>query len=404
MDAIECATEIVKKLNAHGYIAYFAGGWVRDHLLQHPSSDIDIATDAPPPVILDLFPNTILVGLSFGVVIVIMHGLQFEVATFRRDVNYSNGRKPEQIELSTPQEDAKRRDFTINGMFYDPLEKTIYDFVGGAADLKKGIIRTIGDPNARFIEDRLRMIRAIRFACRFGFAIDPFTQAAIVENASTLFPAVAMERIWQEFNKMSCTPNFDHALIEMHRLKLLPEIFPSLEHVHLHTIKQQVSCFSRFPEKCPAILLLLALFLDRPLEAVVEICQVLKLSNQEISLAKLFFECKRLVSLVLPISDLAWVYFYANPSAQLVLAAEAATHPPEEQAAILEKHQLRQAALKPHIDRVIQRAPLVTASLLMKHGFIQGKLMGDVLKEAERIAVDYNLHSPEAVLQKLKII
>ncbi len=122
MEAQKYATEVVKKLKKAGYIAYFAGGWVSDYLLKHPSSDIDIATDAPTQIILDLFPQTILVGLSFGVVIVIIDGHQFEVASFRKDISYSDGRKPEQIEFSTPQEDANRRDFTINGMFYDPID------------------------------------------------------------------------------------------------------------------------------------------------------------------------------------------------------------------------------------------------------------------------------------------
>ena len=138
MDAQAHATEIVKKLNKAGYIAYFAGGWVRDHVMKHPSSDIDIATNAPPEKILDLFPRTILVGLAFGVVIVSVNGHQFEVSTFRKDIGYADGRKPLKIELATPQEDAQRRDFTINGMFYDPQEETIYDYVHGVEDIKRG--------------------------------------------------------------------------------------------------------------------------------------------------------------------------------------------------------------------------------------------------------------------------
>lgn len=401
MNAQECATEIVKKLDKAGYIAYFAGGWVRDHLLKHDSSDIDIATNAPPPVILDLFPHTILVGLSFGVVIVVIEGFQFEVATFRKDVNYLNGRKPEQIELSTPQEDAYRRDITINGMFYNPLDGTIYDFVGGVSDLKKGIIRAIGDPNERFIEDRLRMIRTIRFACRFGFAIDPETQEAITENAPTLFPAVAMERVWQELKKMAATGNFDHALIEMHRLRLLPIIFPNLEHVHLHDIKHQVASFAHFPSNAPTILNLLVLFPNANLDEIVEICQKLRMSNQEIVLARLALECRALMANPEQSDQVKWVHFYATPFSQIVLEANAATYPVEQQKSILEEHLRRQQRLELHIARVCERKPLITASILMTQGIPSGKIMGHLLKQAERIAIEKNLHTPEDVLKEL---
>lgn len=401
MNAQECATGIVKKLNKAGYIAYFAGGWVRDHLLKHDSSDIDIATNAPPQMILDLFPHTILVGLSFGVVIVVVQGFQFEVATFRKDVNYLNGRKPEQIELSTPQEDAYRRDITINGMFYDPLDGTIYDFVGGVSDLKKGIIRAIGDPNERFIEDRLRMIRTIRFACRFGFAIDPETQEAITENASTLFPAVAMERVWQELNKMAAGSNFDHALIEMHRLGLLPIIFPNLEHVHLHEIKHQVAALAYFPRNSPTILYLLTLFPNANLNEILEICQRLRMSNQEITLARLALECRSLMTDPEQTDKVKWVHFYANPDSQIVLETNAAAYPIEKQELILEAHRQRQQSLAPHIERVSQRKPLITASILMTHGIPSGRVLGHLLKQAERIAIDKNLHTPEEILKEL---
>ena len=178
-DAFKHAKSIVAKLSRAGYTAYFAGGWVRDYVMGHPSEDIDIATNAAPAEIMDLFPHTILVGLAFGVVIVVIEGHQFEVATFRKDLQYIDGRHPQGIEMSTPREDALRRDFTINGMFYDPLEEVIHDFVHGQEDIRLGIIRTIGNPHERFFEDRLRMLRAFRFSSRFSFSIDPETQEAI---------------------------------------------------------------------------------------------------------------------------------------------------------------------------------------------------------------------------------
>ena len=148
----ELALRIVQKLNMAGYTAYFAGGWVRDHVMGRESDDIDIATSASPEKILDLFPRTLVVGLSFGVVIVMMEGHPFEVATFRTDIGYSNGRTPDGILFSSPREDALRRDFTINGMFFDPVEKKIYDYIGGMEDIHKGVIRTIGDPYERFLK------------------------------------------------------------------------------------------------------------------------------------------------------------------------------------------------------------------------------------------------------------
>jgi len=402
MDALEGATEIVKKLKNAGFTAYFAGGWVRDHLLKHPSSDIDIATDAPPNCILDLFPQTILVGLSFGVVIVVLDGMQFEVATFRKDLSYVNGRKPEQIELSTPQEDARRRDFTINGMFYDPIDHTIYDFVGGAEDIKKGLIRTIGNPDERFIEDRLRMIRAIRFACRFDFAIDPDTQTAIAENANTLFPAVAMERVWQELSKMSCLPHFDRALIEMHRLQLLPIIFPMLKGTHLHDIKQHVSAFEHFPKGSPTLLHLLVLFPKASLEELTNIFQALRVSNKDLALVHLAHACRKLLQQDKEASDIDWVHFYAQPDAEQVLLSHTATFPHYERLLLIEAHRNRMKTLQKHLERVIQRTPLVTAATLKAHGILEGRFLGSLLKEAEKIAIDLDLQTSEHVLERLK--
>ena len=156
------ARYIVDTLAKAGFVAYYAGGWVRDFLLGHPSDDIDIATNAPPETIQALFPKTVPIGIAFGIVLVIVEGHPYEVATFRNDLEYQDGRRPLRIEFTTAEEDAKRRDFTINGMFYDPLQKTVLDFVGGQQDLQKQLVRAIGNPHARIAEDRLRMIRAIR--------------------------------------------------------------------------------------------------------------------------------------------------------------------------------------------------------------------------------------------------
>lgn len=404
MMARQIATDIVRKIVKEGYKAYFAGGWVRDYLMGHPSDDIDIATDAPPEVILNLFPRTLLVGLSFGVVVVVLDGHQFEVATFRKDIDYENGRSPKQIELSTAEEDAKRRDFTINGMFYDPLEDVIHDFVQGADDIKHRIIRAIGDPDQRFVEDRLRMVRAVRFAARFDFTIEQNTKDAINASADTLFPAVAMERIYQEIGKMAKYPRTALAFVEMHRLNLLPVIFPTLRGTHLNEIKKRVSSFEDFPENADPILYLLQLFPNCQLEEAQELCLYLKTSNKDVALAELYVALRNAVESerTLGIIDLnAFVGYYAKPEVWKCLAVIAATHP-EKERAFLQTHRERAEQQKKHIQRILDRSPLVDAAFLMAQGILPGKLMGSLIKEGERLTVLNNLDSRDAVLALLK--
>jgi poly(A) polymerase len=191
------ARAIARHLREAGYTAYLAGGCVRDRLLGHEPKDFDVASDAPATVVLRLFPKTIPVGIQFGVVIVVQDEEAVEVATFRADDVYLDGRHPMSVRFSSPEEDARRRDITINGMFLDPVTDTVIDYVDGQADLHAGIIRAIGDPTARIKEDRLRMLRAVRFAARFGFAIEPATFAAI-QAAAPSITDIAWERIGDE--------------------------------------------------------------------------------------------------------------------------------------------------------------------------------------------------------------
>ncbi|BBI17753.1 CCA tRNA nucleotidyltransferase [Neochlamydia sp. S13] len=396
------ATDIVKKLNQAGYKAYFAGGWVRDYLMNQPSADIDIATDAPPEVILKLFPHTLLVGLAFGVVIVILEGYQFEVSTFRKDLEYVNGRKPTSIELSNEEEDVKRRDFTINSMFYDPLEEKIYDYVEGRRDLELGLIRTVGDPFERFSEDRLRMIRAIRFSARFNFRLDEATQQAIQEKANTLFPAVAIERVWKEFVKMAGYPHFANALMEMHRLGLLPVIFPSLAHLHLKDLSQYLSPFSKFPTYTPTILYILELFPSFDKQQLQNLCSYLRLSTEETKLATFVQTGKQLLSLAPGLSDPEWVHFYAHSYSQVCLEIFAARLSEDSEEAFYQEHEQNQERLKPHIKRAIKKQPLVTASMLKSLGVLPGKSMGLLLQEAEKNAILHNLQAAEESIKMLQ--
>lgn len=191
------AEAIVRRLRAAGFEAVFAGGCVRDRLLGLEPSDYDIATSARPEQVEALFERTIPVGKQFGIVIVVVEGTNFEVATFREDGPYVDGRRPASVRFSDARSDALRRDFTINAMFEDPLSGEIIDYVGGRDDLAAGILRAVGDPRARFAEDRLRLIRAVRFATRFGFAIDPPTLAAVRAEPDRL-AIVSAERIGEE--------------------------------------------------------------------------------------------------------------------------------------------------------------------------------------------------------------
>src|SRR5213080_3190306 len=182
----ETARAIAARLREHNHIAFFAGGCVRDMVRNLPPKDIDIATDARPEEVQKLFPRTYAVGAHFGVIVVLENGFQFEVATFRSDDVYLDGRRPSEVHFSSPEEDAKRRDFTINGMFFDPAKNEVIDFVGGKADLKAKIVRAIGNPEERFNEDRLRMLRAVRFATVLDYKIDNGTWDSLVLNANSI--------------------------------------------------------------------------------------------------------------------------------------------------------------------------------------------------------------------------
>ncbi len=200
------ARAIAQQLRDAGFIAYFAGGCVRDLLLGAAPKDIDIATNAPPEQVQNMFPRTYAVGAHFGVIVVLENGMQFEVATFRSDGAYVDGRRPEEITFSSPEEDAARRDFTINGMFFDPATDQVIDFVGGRADLDARLIRAIGDPAQRFAEDRLRILRAVRFATTLEFEIEPGTWDALVRSAASIME-ISAERIREELVRNFLSPH-----------------------------------------------------------------------------------------------------------------------------------------------------------------------------------------------------
>jgi poly(A) polymerase len=200
------AQEIVAKLQQAGFAAFWVGGCVRDFLLGREPQDFDIATDAKPEQVEQLFRKTIPVGKKFGVIIVVEGGQQFQVATFSAEADYPDGRRPEKVEFANAEAVAVRRDFTVNGLFYDPLTQKIHDWVGGEKDLRAKIIRTIGKPEERFGEDHLRLLRAVRFAVQLGFEIEPATFAAIQALAPKI-KIISAERVRDELVKLFAPPS-----------------------------------------------------------------------------------------------------------------------------------------------------------------------------------------------------
>src|SRR5437868_11725555 len=267
----DVAISIVRSLQEAGYQAYFVGGCVRDVILGREPADYDVATDATPDQVMQIFPETYAVGAKFGVVLVPapFHNANenevVEVATFRSDVGYSDGRHPDQVRYSKdPREDVERRDFTVNGLLLDPIKDEVLDFVGGRKDLESHIIRAIGEPERRFAEDKLRMLRAVRFAARFGYATEPATFAAIQKLAPQIHQ-VSRERVRDELTKMLTEGQAHQALLLLDQTGLLREVLPEISamkgveqppqfhpegDVFVHTLL----LLEKLPQPCPATL------------------------------------------------------------------------------------------------------------------------------------------------------
>jgi poly(A) polymerase len=279
MPDFEFAKSVVQQLRQRGFQAYLVGGCVRDLLLKREPKDYDVATDATPQQVMEIFPGTYAVGAQFGVVLVpvpdgaseqsspgaVSKSDTVEVATFRSDIGYSDGRHPDEVRFSRdPREDVVRRDFTINGMLLDPVSRQVLDFVGGRTDLSAGIIRAIGDPERRFQEDKLRMLRAVRFAARFEYEIEPSTFAAIQRLADDIH-VVSRERVRDELTRMLTEGHAHRAFRLLDQSGLLPNVLPEISamkgvqqppefhpegDVFVHTLM----LFDNLPQPCPPTL------------------------------------------------------------------------------------------------------------------------------------------------------
>jgi poly(A) polymerase len=221
------AKSLVERLQGAGFSAYWVGGCVRDFLLGRTPGDYDIVTSALPDQIEKLFPRTIPVGRRFGVIIAVEEGVEFQIATFRAEAGYQDGRHPERVVFGDAVADAQRRDFTINGLFFDPVKGELHDWVAGEPDLRAKIIRTIGKPEERFAEDHLRMLRAIRLAAQLNFEIDPGTMAAVQQYAHKI-KAISAERIREELIKLFTPPHASRGLELLRQSGLLEHVLPEL--------------------------------------------------------------------------------------------------------------------------------------------------------------------------------
>jgi len=273
----QAAIKIIKRLHRNGFQALLAGGCVRDMLLGRRANDYDVATDAQPADVIRLFKRTLKVGARFGVVIVLTEGRQVEVATFRTEADYDDGRHPGTVAFASAAEDANRRDFTINGMFYDPLQKEVIDYVNGRADLRRRIVRTIGAPAERFAEDYLRMLRAIRFSTQLGFAIEPATWSAIRRHAKKI-THISGERIAIELEGILAHPNRADGASMLIESGLAEKIFPGFAGDQAGFA---ASVLSHLPKRVDFPLALAAFFAGCKTEFALDRCKALKLSRSQ---------------------------------------------------------------------------------------------------------------------------
>ncbi len=400
MDLLHKATEVAKILHDHCFIALFAGGFVRDLLLSNPSDDIDIATNASPEQICSLFEKCILVGAQFGIVMVIYRGHKFEVSTFRTDALYVDGRRPTNVELhGDPEEDAKRRDFTINGMFYNPLDKTIIDYVGGKKDLERGIVRAIGDPVSRFKEDRLRMIRAVRFVARFNFALDPKTEDAIKTFSHTILPAVSKERIWSEFEKMNLFKCLDRCLQRMADFSLLGALFDPLKGKHSDFVKRRLKGIDTISEKIPVILHLVPLFDDDAY--ILTLPDYLKTSSEEKKWIELYLQIKHLKKMKHPFEDeLLWVEILANHRARACIEVLVMKQQKNDLEFIKNVRHLEMELLF-YIECQHAKKWFFGAKDLNELGVHPGKEMGKIIHFAKRKAIELRIVDKEKLMKEL---
>ncbi len=382
------ALQIVRRLVKEGFQALFAGGCVRDHLLGRPAKDYDVVTNAPPDRIISLFHKTLQIGARFGVILVILDNKQIEVATFRTEGSYQDGRHPGRVEFTSVEEDASRRDFTINGMFYDPLEKKVLDFVGGQKDLKRRILRTIGKPEERFAEDYLRLMRAVRFATQLAFEIEEKTWEAVKKYAGKIRD-ISAERVAMELEQILTDSNRERGVKLLVESGLIKAIFPQLQDEQANLGIHVLSCLSG---KVNFALSMAALWTDVRIKQAIEWAKSFRLSNSMIKHIRFLLDNQGLLlnhDLSLARLKMLLAEPYWKDLVQL-------------QTAIQKAHGLSQAALKKNLKRAreqegknLRPRPLLDGHELIALGAWPGPALGRLSREMYTAQLAEEIVTPE---------
>jgi poly(A) polymerase len=411
------ALDVVRKLRTAGYDAYWAGGCVRDQLIGRTPKDYDVATNATPPQIRKLFGprRTLSIGAAFGVITVLgpKPAGMIEVATFREDAAYSDGRHPDHVTFSSAKEDAARRDFTINGLFYDPLEERVIDYVGGQEDLALRRIRAIGNPRERIAEDKLRLLRAVRFSATFDFALEEETLVAICEMADQI-SVVSPERIAMEMRRMLVDPSRVTAIRLLLATNLaglvLPEIVPQNAQqtqlpsplpgegpgVRADRLEQALTVLDRLkePDFPLALAALLHTFSDST--GVKEVSRRWRLSNKETERAVWLVENHRTIIHPQAMKWSALQPFLIHEGINDLLELMEASSPEGEQAAVYCLNKLLQP------PEILDPPPLITGEDLLQMGIPQGPRYRILLDEIRRAQLDLLIHTRDDALHWIK--
>lgn len=400
-ETFQMGKEVVSVLHKKGYQAYFAGGWVRDFLLERTSQDLDIATNATPDQIFSLFPGTQSIGKQFGVVMLPMETGYLEITTFRKEGSYMQGRYPGELEWSDAYEDAQRRDFTINGLFYDPFQDQVFDYVKGKRDLQRESICTIGPPQRRFEEDKLRLLRAVRFAASLQFTIEVSTLEEIKKQAFTLFPAVSMERVQRELLKMQKEGVLFQAVKLLFQTDLLKALFPQISHLVREDVENVFDRIKLFPKDLHFIFTLFVFFEDTSPQFRLSLCSYFRLPKwvsqevKEYTRLEKFEREKRNFSF-------DWLILYAHSRFPSFLQAVLTLFPEEERVQRQEKHARQIKAYSHQIQDIQEKKKKLRAAHLEAEGISPGKQMGSLLKMGEEIAAVQQLYSPFEVIEELR--
>lgn len=392
------AIKIIKLLSRNGFQALLAGGCVRDMLLHRPARDYDVATSAHPEDVMKLFKRTLKVGAKFGVVIVLLEDKQVEVATFRTEAGYADGRHPTTVRFATAAEDSSRRDFTINGMFYDPLEKKVIDYVDGQADLKKQIIRTIGEPSERFGEDYLRMLRAVRFSAQLGFAIEPKTWAAICHNAKYIV-GISGERKCMELEDIFIDTNRCTGVSLLADSGLAEAIFPALS---AEQIKLAIKVLHELPRRIDFPLALAGFFAGCDTKFALEKCQILKLSRSQTKHLKFLLTNRgKLLNKDMSLAELkmalAEPYFWDLYNLQKAIQKAAIGGNKSFEQLIVLKSRIEALG-----DIELKPRPLLNGHDLMRLGSVSGPRLGQLAQEMYIAQLEGKLQTTEQAEQWAK--